>query len=74
MGKPEAAASATPQQGVGLFQPITLDANAALTVTAAHARVDVNNPQALRQWLDEPVGSRRQVLDTVPHENAESSP
>ena len=63
MGEPEAAALATPHQEVGL--PITLDANAALTATAAHATVDVKNPQALQQWLDEPVGTRRQVLDTV---------
>ena len=68
MGHPEAAPSATPQrQEVGLFQPVALGATAALSVTAAHAGVDVNDAQALQQWLDEPVGSRRQALDTVRH-------
>ena len=70
MDQPEASASATPQQDVGLlFQPINLDMNAALTVTAAHAGVDIDNPQALQPWLDEPVGSRRQVLR---HDHAEA--
>ena len=66
MDQPDASATLQPQQDVGLlFHATNLDTNTALTVTAAHAGIDVNNPQALQQWLDELVGSRRQALDSV---------
>ena len=58
-----AAGSADPV--TPLFQPLHYDDASSVALTAAQTGVDVNNKEALENWLDEPVGTRRAVLETV---------
>ena len=48
-----------------LFQPLHYDDSSSLALTAAQVGVDANNHEAVENWLDEPIQTRRSVFETV---------
>ena len=60
------ASTAQPEvQGPALFQPVPIASEAAYTMTAAQAGVDINDTGAVQTYMQGPVTTRRQVLDTI---------
>ena len=60
------ASTAQPEvQGPALFQPVPIASEAAYTMTAAQAGVDINDTGAVQTYMQAPVTTRRQVLDTI---------
>ena len=59
---PQATTPATPPT---LFQPVPLATEAAFQMTAAQAGVDINSPEQMRTWMQQPVTTRQQVLETM---------
>ena len=65
MGGAEASSTPTQSPEQSLFQPVTVDADLAYSMTAAQSGVDINNPNKIQQWLQQPVPTRAEVLQTV---------
>ena len=61
----DAAQASEPQQG--LINPVPLDEDAAYAIAASQAGVDMNNLQAVEQWMAEPIANRGDVLRTIRH-------
>ena len=59
---PQATTPATPPT---LFQPVPLATEAAFQMTAAQAGVDINNSEQIRHWMQQPVTTRQEVLETM---------
>ena len=61
----DTAQASEPQQGV--INPVPMDQDAAYAIAASQAGVDMNNPQAVEQWMAEPIANRGDVLRTTRH-------
>ena len=61
----EPSRQATPQPATSLFQPIPVEGQAAFSMTAAQAGVDINDHTAVRNYMSEKVTTRQQVLETI---------
>ena len=48
-----------------LFQPVPIATEAAWTMTASQAGVDINNPVAIQNYMNEKVTTRKDILKTV---------
>ena len=61
------AASAARPEGtiLSLFQPLPVATEASFSITAAHAGVDINDGSALQAWMQAPVTTRQDVLQTL---------
>ena len=46
----DTAQASEPQQG--LINPVPMDEDAAYAIAASQAGVDMNNPQAVEQWME----------------------
>ena len=52
-------------QGPALFQPVPIAAEAAYSMTAAQAGVDINNHGAVQTYMQAPVTTRQDVIETI---------
>ena len=60
------ASTAQPEaSGPGLFQPVPMATEAAYTMTAAQAGVDINDTGAVQTYMQAPATTRRQILETI---------
>ena len=61
-----AASSDQPEGSIpSLFQPLPVPTEASFSITAAHAGLDINDGSALQAWLQAPVTTRQDVLQTL---------
>ena len=48
-----------------LIQPLDIDAQAAVSLAAAQAGINSNDPAAITAWLGESITTRKQVMETI---------
>ena len=61
----DAAAAEKPPAATPLLQPVPLDQDAAYACAAAQEGVDINDPRAIKQWMQQPIATRADVLRTI---------
>ena len=59
------SSSSTQEKPVSLFQPLVHGSETAVQLTAAQMGIDMNDQQAVQQWLKTPVPDRQSVLETM---------
>ena len=61
-----AGSAARPEGSISsLFQPLPVATEASFSITAAHAGVDINDGSALQAWMQAPVTTRQDFLQTL---------